>query len=70
MTTTPRILYRSGDRPFSDTLYVCPNGDIAIYHRSLTITKPLEEWHSIGHQNMKRAKISGWRKTLINWLEN
>lgn len=68
MTTTPRILFRSGDRPFSDTLYVCPNGDIAIYHGSLTITKPLEEWHGLGCQQMSHDKLPTWKKKLVNFL--
>lgn len=66
-----RILFRDGDRPFSDTISVTPNQEIAVQVGDLTITLPLKEWHRIGrlrheyYRDRKKHPIWTWFKSLF-----
>lgn len=63
-----RLLYKDGDRSFSDTISVCPNNDIAIHVGQLTIARSIKEWHSLAEQQMRVERMSGWRKWLIKFI--
>jgi len=69
MTVTPKVIHRCGSNFCPDTLYVCPNGDIAIYHGSLTVTLPLTKWHELGKAHIEQQNIKptfwGWIKHLL-----